>query len=163
MSKGSGDDLYIRAYLLIARSLFTTVSRTIFHSCGAVSRIACFRRLLLVPPVLLVASPANFSSGLVFAVEPLTRGLFRPTLHAGRSRGRFYVRRLSNATRHAEPRVLLEQLRPTHCACVSPNLTATVALATAGSELSSVANDAHRFFPIVPVGVPLTRLRGRAL
>ena len=49
------------------------------------------------------------------------------------------------------------------CACVSPILTAFEAIATAGSELPSVANYANRFVCNVLVGKPLTRLRGIAL
>ena len=45
------------------------------------------RRLLLFVVVLLVARLANFSSGLIFAVGPLT-GRIRPALHARRPRGR---------------------------------------------------------------------------
>ena len=49
--------------------------------------LVCFRRLLLFVPVLLVATHANFSAGLIFAVEPLT-GRIRPALQTHRTRGR---------------------------------------------------------------------------
>ena len=51
------------------------------------SLLVCARRLLLFGAVLVVARLANFSSGLVFAVDPLT-GCIRPALHARRPRGR---------------------------------------------------------------------------
>jgi hypothetical protein len=44
--------------------------------------------------VLLVAWLAQFSSGLIFAVEPLTTGCIRPALHARRPHGRSNVPRL---------------------------------------------------------------------
>jgi hypothetical protein len=53
--------------------------------------LVCFRRLLLFVPVLLVATHANFSAGLIFAVEPLT-GRIRPALHACRKACTFKFR-----------------------------------------------------------------------
>ena len=52
------------------------------------SLVVCFRRLLFLVAILAVATQANFNSGLVFAVEPLTSGCIRPALHARRPRGR---------------------------------------------------------------------------
>ena len=59
-----------------------------FLKCGrGNSLLVCARRLLLDVAVLAVARRAQFTSGLIFAVEPLT-GRIRPALHARRPRGR---------------------------------------------------------------------------
>ena len=58
------------------------------------------RRLLLFVVVLLVARLANFSSGLIFAVGPLT-GRIRPALHARRPRGRGDVQPVLRVARAA--------------------------------------------------------------
>ena len=50
-----------------------------------------FSRLLLLGAVLAVATHAKFTSGLIFAVDPLN-GRIRPALHARRPRGRGAVR-----------------------------------------------------------------------
>ena len=59
------------------------------------------RRLLLFVVVLLVARLANFSSGLIFAVGPLT-GRIRPALHARRPRGRGDVQPVLVVARRAQ-------------------------------------------------------------
>jgi len=103
-----------------------------------------------------------FSSGLIFPAVPSATGRIRPALHARRSRGGFDGQLLSCAKRLAVPCLLLE-LGHTQMACICPILTATGALATAGSELSFVAHNADWFARIVHVAVPLTRLLGFAL
>ncbi len=52
------------------------------------SLVVCFRRLLLFVAVLVVARLTNYSSGLVFADDPMTGRSIRPALHARRPRGR---------------------------------------------------------------------------
>ena len=54
---------------------------------GCVSLLLRFRRLL-VSQVLLVATRAYFSSGLIFPAVPLTSGRIRPARHARHPRGR---------------------------------------------------------------------------
>ena len=64
------------------------------------SLVVCFRRFLFLVAVLLVARLAKFSSGLVFAVVPLT-GCIRPALHARRPRGRGEVQLVLVVARRA--------------------------------------------------------------
>jgi hypothetical protein len=64
------------------------------------SLVVCFRRFLFLVAVLLVARLAKFSSGLVFAVVPLT-GCIRPALHARRPRGRGEVQLILVVARRA--------------------------------------------------------------
>ena len=64
------------------------------------SLLVCFRRLLLFVAVLVVATHANFSSGLVFAVVPI-KGRIRPALHARRPRGRGEVQLVLVVARRA--------------------------------------------------------------
>ena len=64
------------------------------------SLLVCFRRLLLFVAVLVVATHANFSSGLVFAVVPI-KGRIRPALHARRPRGRGDVQPVLRVSRAA--------------------------------------------------------------
>jgi len=65
------------------------------------SLLVCFRRLLLFVAVLVVATHANFSSGLVFAVVPI-KGRIRPALHARRPRGRGDVQHILLVARYAD-------------------------------------------------------------
>ena len=59
-----------------------------------------FSRLLLLGAVLAVATHAKFTSGLIFAVDPLN-GRIRPALHARRPRGRGDVQLVLLVATHA--------------------------------------------------------------
>ena len=60
-----------------------------------------FSRLLLLGAVLAVATHAKFTSGLIFAVDPLN-GRIRPALHARRPRGRGDVQPVLVVARRAQ-------------------------------------------------------------
>ena len=66
------------------------------------SLLVCVRPLLIFALVLLVARPANFSSGLILAVEPQTTGRIHPALHARRPRGRGDVKLVLPVARLAQ-------------------------------------------------------------
>ena len=88
---GAGSPRYIdrrpvRTILLTRSSKRNTALVAGLHV--SVARHCSFAiRLLLFVAVLAVARPADFSSGLIFAVRPLT-GRIRPALHTRRPRGR---------------------------------------------------------------------------
>mgnify|MGYP000465018596 CR=1 FL=1 len=92
------------------------------------SLLVCFRRLLLFVAVLVVATHANFSSGLVFAVVPI-KGRIRPALHArrprGRARGRGDVQHILLVARYADfsSGLVFAAVPLTGCICLALHLS----------------------------------------